>query len=125
MKYTLLPHRERRKNKLAAEPTPVRYLSAKDVARRYRLSVAWVHHCQGLRPYKRKIGKYLRFLESDLEEFEAYRAQWPRPYVTGKERGGREGYILENHRLAVEASDNDLQSQKYEEAKAKLKFDIL
>lgn len=125
MKYTILPHQERRKERYAVEPIPVRYLTAKDVARRYKLPLSWVHHCEALKPYKRKIGKHLRFTESDLEEFEAYRAQWPRPYVTGKESGGREGYDLKRQRLAAEASDNDLKSKQHEEAKAKLKFDIL
>lgn len=50
--------------------TRVRFLSPQDVADRYGCAVDWVYHCKALKPYKRKIGGKLRFLESDLLQFE-------------------------------------------------------
>ncbi len=45
-----------------------RYLTAQQVADRYHLTLQWVYGCRSLP--RRKIGKYLRFLESDLEDWE-------------------------------------------------------
>lgn len=46
----------------------MRYLSSKEVAARYGLTVEWVYGCRSLP--RRKVGRYLRFLESDLEVWE-------------------------------------------------------
>ncbi len=45
-----------------------RYLTAQQVADRYNLSLQWVYGCRSLP--RRKVGKYLRFLESDLIDWE-------------------------------------------------------
>lgn len=50
-----------------------RYLSAKQVAERYGVSPQWPYRCKDLQKYRRKIGQYVRFLESDLELFEKER----------------------------------------------------
>ncbi len=50
------------------------FLSVKDVAARYNRTRYWVYHCKALNPYRRKIGKYLMFLEDDLREFERPKA---------------------------------------------------
>lgn len=47
---------------------PPRFLSAKEVAERYHLPMRWVYDCRSLP--RLKIGRYLRFLESDLEIWE-------------------------------------------------------
>jgi predicted DNA-binding transcriptional regulator AlpA len=57
---------------------PVRYLTAKDVAERYGLSIRWVYSCLTLP--RRKVGRYLRFLESDLEIWEKRQAPSSRVY---------------------------------------------
>ena len=46
------------------------WLSAKQVARRYGMTVEWVYKCRDLRPYGTKFGKYLRFRLSDIHKFE-------------------------------------------------------
>ncbi len=45
-----------------------RYYTAQEVADRYGLTLQWVYGCRSLP--RRKAGKYLRFLESDLIEWE-------------------------------------------------------
>ncbi len=50
-----------------------KYLSAHDVAERYGRPVTWVYSCKKIP--RRKVGKYLMFLESDLSLFEDYRKE--------------------------------------------------
>ncbi len=45
-----------------------RLLTAQEVADRYRLRLQWVYGCRSLP--RRKVGRYLRFLESELETWE-------------------------------------------------------
>lgn len=115
----LLKHHERRPQ-VELESTEDRYLTAKEVAKRYGLSVQWVYHCEALKPYRRYLGrKLIRFRESDLEKFEAYRAQWPRETVSGKRSGAR-GKHIENQDVIRQTSSDE----RLEEARKRLKFDI-
>ena len=82
-----------------------KYLSPKEVAERYGLSVAWVYRCADLQAISFKVGKYLRWRESDLIAMEEYRDKQPR------------GYRL-SERAVMRQTD------KIEQAKRKLKFDI-
>lgn len=45
-----------------------KYLTAQQVADRYGMSIRWVYGCRSLP--RRKLGKSLRFLESELETWE-------------------------------------------------------
>lgn len=45
-----------------------KYLTAQQVADRYGMNIRWVYGCRSLP--RRKLGKSLRFLESDLETWE-------------------------------------------------------
>ena len=70
-----------------------RYLSAQEVAERYGLTVSWVYGCRTLP--RRKVGKYLRFREDELEEFEkSWQKATPsyRTYRTKAELNIRESY---------------------------------
>lgn len=58
------------------------WLTAKDVARRYGMAIEWVYHCKDLRPYGRKMGKYLRFSLSNLRRFEESRENVSRGWTT-------------------------------------------
>jgi len=62
---------------MADSPAP-KYLSAAQVAKRYGLTTNWVYGCRSLP--RRKVGKYLRFLESELEEWEKRQAPSSRVY---------------------------------------------
>ncbi len=55
-----------------------RYLTAQQVADRYNLSLQWVYGCRSLP--RRKVGKYLRFKESDLEQWEKRHNETSRTY---------------------------------------------
>jgi hypothetical protein len=58
-----------------------RYLTVDQVAKRYGMTVKWVHRSKALRKYGTRIGKYLRFLESDLEAFEIEMRSATRGYI--------------------------------------------
>lgn len=66
-----------------------RTLSATQVAARYGLKPAWVYHCAELQAIAFKVGKYLRYRESDLLKFEKERQK-------NQEDGRMHGYHLDS-----------------------------
>lgn len=83
--------------------------SVKEVSQRYGLSVAWVYRCQDLRCIAFKVGKYLRWRESDLLAMEEYRRFTP------------SGFDLAARKEIIRRKANNRQQ---EEARKKLLFDI-
>ncbi len=49
-------------------PATPKYLTPKQVAARYGMTVKWVYGCRSLP--RRKIGRYVRFLQEELEIWE-------------------------------------------------------
>ncbi len=76
----------------------VKYLSAKQVAERYGLTVQWVWKCKALP--RRKVGKYLMFREDELERFELYRNHAPN--VKGR------GYSIPTIKTVIRPEDIEL-----------------
>ncbi len=92
-----------------------RYLSAKEVAERYGLSVNWVYGCRTLP--RRKVGKYLRFLESDLEQWEKKLPESIRTF---------NWHLVEPVGVGVRSMSHKHNSDRYDEdGKLVLSFDIL
>lgn len=83
--------------------------SVKEVAKRYGLSVAWVYRCEDLRCIAFKVGKYLRWRESDLLAMEEYRRFTP----SGFDLGARKNIIRQR-----------TTNSQLEQARKNLKFDI-
>ncbi len=73
-----------------------RTLSARQVADRYGLTEQWVYHCLELQHIAFKVGKYLRYRESDLVKFEKARA--------AKQETERKGYRL--HQVIGHATES-------------------
>lgn len=83
--------------------------SVAEVATRYGLSRAWVYRCKDLQRIAFKVGKYLRWRESDLLAMEEYRQTQPR----GHRLGPRKNLIRQTSNIR----DN-------ERARKKLLFDM-
>lgn len=91
------------------EKPPVRFLTPKQVAERYGLTVKWVYGCHALQAIAIRCGKYLRYRESDLvEKFETTRSS-------------RRGYQIIMRRIGLEAERRKAEAKR---PKFKLKFDI-
>ncbi len=95
-----------------------RYLTAQQVADRYNLSLQWVYGCRSLP--RRKIGKYLRFLESDLEVWEKRHTETSRTYGFYSTDNTKD--IQQHYDIHRGASHNSILSRGQEFA---LLFDIL
>ena len=94
-----------------------RYLTAQQVADRYNLTLQWVYGCRSLP--RRKVGKYLRFLESDLEIWEKRHVDTARTY--GFHMFENTKLIQSHHDIHKQTSHNEIISggQEFE-----LLFDI-
>lgn len=99
-----------------------RFLTAKDVAERYGLPLRWVYRCRTLP--RRKVGKYLRYSEAALIE-------WEKRHVTKADQFyGDNRYIAKviaskAGRAIARRSHNDVKSKQAKSGKFALKFDIL
>lgn len=98
-----------------------KFLTALQVAERYGLTVDWVYGCKELQQYKRKVGKYVMYAESDLEKFEDYREQWPRTPSSGK-KPGSQGYPIKQRLMRLKQESTE--AKKNKPKRFKLKFDI-
>jgi predicted DNA-binding transcriptional regulator AlpA len=88
-----------------------RLLSPKDLAKRYGLTTAWVYRCADLRKLSFKVGKYLRWRESDIIALEEYRGTI-----------AKRGFDLKHKSEVIRLLSNTTEESR---KRVKLLFDIL
>lgn len=89
-----------------------KYLTVQEVADRYGLTKSWVYGCRTLP--RRKVGKYLRFREDELEQFEkSWQQSTPshRVYRTKMEQGIT-GWEPETHNTTERSYPQDEQKPR-------------